>query len=68
MFGSTDVSHSVSVPIVDDTLSERVERFTVILLATVNSVMVSTDSGQATVEIVDNDSEKNSNTSTYTCF
>ena len=64
MFGSTDVSHSVSVPIVDDTLSERVERFTVILLATVNSVMVSTDSGQATVEIVDNDSEKNSNTST----
>ena len=46
------------------TLSERVERFTVILLATVNSVMVSTDSGQATVEILDNDSEKNSNTST----
>ena len=58
VFASEDVSKSVSVLVVDDSLAERGERFTVSLIPTTDSVVVSTDSGQATVEILDNDSEK----------
>ena len=46
---------SVRVPIVDDSLAERVERFVVTLLPTIASVVVPIDRGQATVEIIDND-------------
>ena len=45
------------MPIVDDTVAERLERFRVTLIPTSESVAVSVGRGEATVEITDNDCE-----------
>ena len=45
------------MPIVDDTVAERLERFRVTLIPTSESVAVSVGRGEATVEIADNDCE-----------
>ena len=58
-FRSQDSTQSVRVPILDDPLAERVERFAVILIPIMESVVLSTDRRQATVEIIDNDGRRN---------
>ena len=54
-FNSNENTHSVRIPILDDTIAETLERFSVILLPTVKSTVLLTDRGQATVEVIDND-------------
>ena len=55
---------SVRVPILDDSLAERVERFSVTLLPTIESVTLSPGRGQATVEIIDNDCKEQTHSHT----
>ena len=64
MFRSKDTTLTLSIPIVNDLLAETMERFTVTLLSTTESVVVARDGGEATVEITDND-RKNLN---YYCI
>ena len=56
MFTSDNTTLGVRVSIAEDSLAERLERFTVTLTpATESSVAISPSRGQATVEITDND-------------
>ena len=55
MFSSGDTTLTVMVPILDDSLAEIVERFSVRLLPVTESVTLAAGGGEATVEIVDND-------------
>ena len=48
------------VPILNDPLAERVEKFVVILIPVIEGVTLSNDRRQATVEIIDNDGERTS--------
>ena len=59
-FRSQDATQSVRVPILEDRLAERLERFTVIVIPVTEGVALSTNRGQATVEITDNDGERTS--------
>ena len=56
-FRSQDATQSVRVPILEDRLAERLERFTVTLIPVIEGVVLSTNRRQATVEIIDNDGE-----------
>ena len=55
VFGSVDTTHSVSVPIVDDTGAEGAEQFRVTLIPATESVSITAGRGEAIVEIADND-------------
>lgn len=55
MFGSEDNTLTVTVPILDDSLAETVERFSVRLIPVIESVRLAAGGGEATVDIVDND-------------
>lgn len=55
MFGSGDNTLTVTVPILDDSLAETVERFSVRLFPVIESVRLAAGGGEATVDIVDND-------------
>lgn len=55
MFGSGDDTLTVMVPIVDDSLAESVETFSVRLFPIIESVRLSAGAGEATVKIADND-------------
>ena len=59
MFNSSDTIRWVSVPIVDDTLAERIEQFSLTLIpATEGPVALSPGRERATVELSDNDCKR----------
>ena len=56
-FAASQDKVTVRIPVQDDSIAERVERFSVILLSLFASAVVPPESSLAFVEIVDNDCE-----------